>query len=429
MIFIKSETKVQVLATNEFKGEIAMIRSHFKIYIIAVVIGFMVIVFTVSWQSIAQQTTTILSGRVVDAQENGVEGIEVGFSPVDITNSDGYLSPIGKIYRSNTDEDGNYSINNIPSVPSQLILLHEHTSEYRIEKAEIEGLTFYASKYNSLQKLPIIVERGKHLKDVLVTVHPRMRIRGQIILKDGTPLSNTNVKLNINPARFWDNVRSRFEGTITTDSDGYFSEFVREAATYTVSVEYSKFKSVSEPIPLKDGEQYSNLVLRLNESIPSDNSDKSDISDTESQMNSSERWRALQAVWTVNPTNGHAYRTIRCESWREARNIAEAHNAYLTTINDDDEQHWVESLYSKKSFYWIGLRHTSKGADWHNQGTVPYTNWADQKSDGMPTGEAEVYVAMDAATKKWVHINSNSPFRYLIRNAIIEKDAHPINPE
>lgn len=389
----------------------------------------MVIVFTVSWQSIAQQTTTILSGRVVDAQENGVEGIEVGFSPVDITNRDGYLSPIGKIYRSKTDEDGNYSITNIPSVPSQLILLPEHTSVYRIEKAEVEELTFYASKYNSLDKLPIIVERGKHLKDVLVTVHPRMRIRGQIILKDGTPLSNMNIKLNINPARFWDNVSSRFEGTTTTDSDGYFSEFVREAANYTVSVEYNKFKGVSEPIPLKAGEHYDNLILKLDESIPPDNSGKPDISKSASQQRSVDRWRALQSVWAVNPENGHAYKTIRCESWREARNIAEAHNAYLTTINDQAEQAWLESLYSQMEFHWIGLRHTSKGADWHNQDAVTYTNWADQNSDGMPTGEAEVYVAMDAATKKWVRINSNSPFRYLIRNAIIEKDAHPINPE
>ncbi|MDE0087745.1 MAG: hypothetical protein OXU23_18630, partial [Candidatus Poribacteria bacterium] len=118
-----------------------------------------------------------------------------------------------------------------------------------------------------------------------------MKIRAQIVFDDGIPLVNALVKLNIQPRMFWDS-SARFDGSVKTDSDGYLAEYVREAATYTVSAEYYNYSTISEPIPLKNGEQSDKLILKLIEKTPSD---KSNVSETNSRLSSHERWKARQA--------------------------------------------------------------------------------------------------------------------------------------
>ncbi len=402
-----------------------MLNLYFRKYLHIVFIGIIPCVVLVSCNSVAQRNSvaqqefTIFSGRVLESQGDPAAGIEIGFRPVEFAERDMLPRPIDNIlFKTKTEADGHFSISNIPSVPMELMLLPKDDSDYKINTIEIEGLTIYATEYSSLREIPFVIEQGEHLKDVEVTVVPRMKIRAQIVFDDGIPVVNARINLNIQPRRFWDS-SARYDGSVMTDSDGYLTEFVREAATYTVSAKYNNLSAVSEPIPLKEGEQYNKLVLKLSERTPSD---KPNIPETNLR---NARWKARQAIWAVNPTNGHAYKTISCKSWYEAVAIARAENAYLVTINDETEQKWIESLFSQKDFYWIGLRLSEKGEQWHNQEQVTYTNWSTQKSREIPTDKGEVYVAMDAATKKWIGINAKSPFRYLIRKAVIEKDVIP----
>ncbi|MDE0314445.1 MAG: carboxypeptidase regulatory-like domain-containing protein [Candidatus Poribacteria bacterium] len=403
--------------------------SNFRRYILIIFIGMVISTLIISCGNInnniiiedKKQPQTTISGRVMDVQGKPVAGVEIGIRAVELAERDSFPRPSATLSGAVTNANGHFSFTNIPSGTTELLLLPERRSDFEIKTVQIEGLTIYATKYNSLRQMPFVVESGEHLKDVEVTVLPRMKIRAQIVFDDGIPLVNALVKLNIQPRMFWDS-SARFDGSVKTDSDGYLAEYVREAATYTVSAEYYNYSTISEPILLKDGEQSDTLILKLIEKTPTD---KSNISETNSRLSSHERWKARQAIWAVNPTNGHAYKTISCKSWYEAVGIAKAENAYLVTINDETEQKWIESLFSQKDYYWIGLRLSEKREQWHNQEPVTYTNWGNQKSREIPTDKGEVYIAMDAATKKWIGIDARSPFRYLVKKAILEKNITP----
>ena len=45
--------------------------------------------------------------------------------------------------------------------------------------------------------IPFQIESGLNLKDIIIEVTPRMCIRGQILLSNGTPLTNAQGKLNL----------------------------------------------------------------------------------------------------------------------------------------------------------------------------------------------------------------------------------------
>ena len=70
-------------------------------------------------------------------------------------------------------------------------------------------MTFYPSdeKHPPFGGITFAIEPGVHLENVEVTVKPRMRIRGQIVFADGTPLANAEIGTNMR--------RRDFDGTGT----------------------------------------------------------------------------------------------------------------------------------------------------------------------------------------------------------------------
>ena len=68
---------------------------------------------------------------------------------------------------------------------------------------------------------------------------------------------------------------------------------------------------------------------------------------------------AFETVWIVNPTNGHAYKRIPCESREDAVAQATEEKAHLVTINDAAEQAWLTAVFGHE-FYWIGLSDREK---------------------------------------------------------------------
>ncbi len=407
--------------------------SHFSISYVAILTGIVTLTLLFSWNSIAQEDKSSLSGRVVDTDGNPVASLSLAVKPVEISmgQEKGALAPLASWPRGVTDADGRFSITNIDPVSSRLVMFPEHGSRFEIVSVQIGDLTFRyyeVSGYgfpNWLGQLTFAIEPGTSLEDVVVKVEPpAMRIRGRVLLKDRTPLADAEIDLTIRDRR------RRYEGFFPfrrvtggssgtsrshtwTDAQGYFVTYnVRGAEEYSVVVRYEGVSAESRWVHLEKGERYDKFVLRLNDL-------------DEHRENRSKREKARQAVWMINPENDHAYKKIICDSWEDAKVKAEAEGAYLVAINDATEQKWLESLYPEKVFFWIGLRVPQKGTPWQWDSGEPltYANWgAAGRPDSTTDGVGGIPIALIFASKKWMAIDTNSRLLPVVKHAILEKE-------
>lgn len=140
--------------------------------------------------------------------------------------------------------------------------------DYEVLSIRKQGITIYPRSDSDPIKFGI--HSGKHSKDVIVTVKQRMRIRGQLLLEDGSPVANT--RFNLRESRYTEDGKGfgSSGGKPITDSDGYFIYYPKEmhdARHYVFGLRYKGMVAESEPILLKPGERFEELTLQL-ESIP-----------------------------------------------------------------------------------------------------------------------------------------------------------------
>ena len=376
---------------------------------------------------IVQKGLVSLSGNVVDTNGKAVHGLELTIKPVEIDKRGNMVArtPISSWKQVVTDKQGGFSFKNIDPVATQLTMLPEAGSDYEIISLKIGDLTFYAAgpqQYLPTQfgKLTFAIEPGVPLNNTIVTVKPPpRRIRGRILLKDGTPLANTEIDLTVRQRTretflfiFSDSESSSNMSTLAkTDSQGYFVTYLSQAIyeEYLVSVMFNGASASSKWFRLKDGKWKDDLVFRLR------------LKDTEKiPKKMKKRLKAQQAIWSINPNNGHAYKKIQCDSWEDAKAKAESEKAYLVAINDEAEQKWLEARFAEYLFYWIGLRSKQDGTfqQWINGEKLTYTNWL---STEVSTGP-NTPIALDFFSKRWMVLDSNSQFLFAIKYAIIEKE-------
>ncbi len=382
------------------------------------------LIFFISSQTIAQNNTTTLSGRVVNEHGEPVPDIHLAIKPVkfkldiDLKQRTHFL-----IWpRVVTGKNGEFFFTNIDPVSSQFVIFPEHGSDLEIHSIEIGSLTFYSIAFRQMMptwfgKLTFAVEQGEYLENVIVHVkEPRMRIRGRVLYEDGTPLINEEISIKINSEsvkRFIGGESRRGGGmgrNFETDNEGYFVVYYgNRAATYYVQITYQDFAAESEPIILEEGERYDDLVFKLK---------------------NTPRTIKRDSVWIVNPTTGHAYKKIQCANLQDAKDQAARENAYLVAINDEAEQKWLEGLFKHKAFFWIGLSVPNNDAQWQWDSGQPltYTNWRKGQQPKIKTeNEGATNIAMDFYAKKWVAMERNSPFRSAVKMAIIEKEKKNIH--
>ena len=406
-----------------------MCLSRFSIPCIAIVA--LTLLFSV--EAIAEDSKSTLSGRVIDTDGNPVASLGLAVKPVEINMGQemGPLTPLESWQRAITDEAGRFSIANIDPVSSRLVMFPEHGSRFEIVSIQIGDLTFRYYEVsgsgfpNWLGQLTFAIEPGTSLEDVVVKVAPpAMRIRGRVLLKDRTPLANAEIDLTIRRRQ------RRYEGFFPfrrvtgesggssrshtwTDAQGYFVTYdVRGDSEYSVVVRYEGAAAESKWVHIEQGERYDKFVLRLN-----------DLG--KQRENRSEREKARQTVWMINPENDHAYKKIQCDSWEDAKARAATENAYLVAINDAAEQKWLEALYPEKAFCWIGLRVPEEGAAWQWDSGEPltYMNWgAAGRPDGTTNDEREIPIALIFASKRWMAIDANSRLLSVVKHAILEKE-------
>ena len=217
--------------------------------------------------TIAQDATCTLSGRVVDVEGNPFGNIPIAIQSFVIV--DGWLESahllkdfMPEAYTppliSHTDAAGRFSVTGIKSGPIQFVaqptylpadepLSSDLVPDADVLSVEIGAITFYPPyhKHPPFGGITFAVEPGIHLENVEVTVKPRMRIRGQIVFADGTPLANAEIRTSTKQRDLDGKGSGSSSGGSRTDDAGYFVEYVDESGFYTVTIGFQRFSVTS----------------------------------------------------------------------------------------------------------------------------------------------------------------------------------------
>ena len=419
--------------------------------------------------SIAQEEETgNFSGRVVDVEGNPVAELPVMVGPAMVIGpgirSAFFPMMYPDVRRALTDADGRFSITDIaPGISYFSALPHDintrfpsdleartakatekkdiaalHASgimemdqddfepDFEVLSLNIQGIIFYPR--NDYSCIAFSVEPGAHIKNVQVTVQPRMRIRGRVLFKDGTPLRNARLRLGFNYTREDGQGHGSSGGKPRTDADGYFLFYFDEkddTANYTFSVEYQEVEATAGPVLLKPGDRLDGLTFTFDsEPIAPKPPDKMPFNPSATPPAPKPiSIPTFETVWIVNPANGHAYKRIPCESRDAAVAQATAEKARLVTINDAAEQAWLTAVFGHE-FYWIGLSDAEKEGQWQwdNGEPVTYENWLpdDFFSESADAGERD-YAVTTFTDGKWYAVSPNSILLRMTAMAILEK--------
>ena len=377
-----------------------------------------------------QGGASTLSGRVVDIEGNPVSDLTLGIQPIDIIDGEMWQIPT-PMQQSRTNSTGSFRIGSIVPGHAKLVVVPKSGTfepDTEIRSIDIGGLSFLPigmpnfqvsheqrlrfvttfevepKKVSAVGGIPLYIRSGADIKDLTVTVRPRMRIRCRVLLANETPLANASVKFDLSFRSLDDVMSGTFSRSPTyTDSDGYFVMYVNLPAFCTGAVEYQGDVATSETFKITEGQRRHDLVFRLSEaSVPP--------VPTMPMPNPME-------AWVMNPTNGHAYKKIRCKRWEDARATAIAEGAHLVSINDEMEQKWLVETFGEEPFL-IGLTRLTNQNEWQwtSNEPVTYTNWALQESATDP----DALVFVDMINGKW-HIGTPESLQR-IGIALLEKE-------
>ena len=400
-------------------------------------VGIWALLLAAPLASNAEEDASTLSGRVVNMEGHPVSDLTLGIQLIDIIEGEMWQIPT-PMQQSRTNSIGSFRIGGIVPGHAKLVVVPKSGTfepDTEIRSINIGGLSFLLidkpnfqvsheqrirflstfevepKKVSAVGGIPLYIKSGVDIKDIKVTVRPRMRIRCRVLLADGTPLTDATVKLHLNYRSLDDVMSGNFSRSPTyTDSDGYFVMYVNLPAFCTVSVEYQGDTATAETFKIAEEQRRHDLVFRLSEaSVPP--------VPTMPMPNPME-------AWVVNPVNGHTYKKIQCKSWEDARATAVAEGAHLVSINDETEQEWLVETFGQEPFL-IGLTHLVNQTEWQwtSGEPVTYTNWALQELAMAP----DALVFVDMINGKW-HIGTPESLQR-IGIALLEKaDDHPVKP-
>jgi len=342
-------------------------------------------------------------------------------------------------------------------IPQELMQFDRLEPDMEILSIQVGKVTFFSKSERHvpafMKGLTFALKPGVTLENLKITVKSRQRIRGRIVYADGTPLVNANGRLR---TRQRDETNPNSGGSSNTDfftdADGYFTEYRDEPGFYTLSAEYNGLSGGAGPFLLKEGVAPENLVITLDGNPPDVERPTDEKVGVDGQIERGkipagagnivveevevpprvvaravvppQAPKPPKSVWVINPANGHAYKKIQCQDWHDARQQAVEEDAHLVSINDEDEQHWLQVIFRSHST-WIGLTDVEKEGTWQWDSGEPvtYTNWATQPifPDGRPEAEKD-YVVITFRDGEWQSIGPESHFWRMTREAIIEKD-------
>lgn len=132
--------------------------------------------------------------------------------------------------------------------------------------------------------------------------------------------------------------------------------------------------------------------------------------------------------FNYNPANGHYYTLTTSVSWEEAEKQANDWGGHLVTINNLEEEQWLQAMFSALDQYWIGLndRDVEGTFEWISGAPVNYTNWLPNEPNndgGLEDVVVMNYVAWENGDKRWNDVQSGQDPRKGI--AEVEGDTFP----
>ncbi|MYA70038.1 hypothetical protein F4141_00115 [Candidatus Poribacteria bacterium] len=454
--------------------------TEFKKFLFALQTVIVVLLTGFALPCIAEKEAAIFSGGVVDTDGNPVAGLPVFIAPAEIEGEwiDTLFFPdeYSEMRRADTDADGQFSITNIPQgsvyfgilpynidkrlpndfeeivdnwvsrdwrkitqadidafVAKGFGMRHsDFEPDVEILSLRVQGTTFYSR--TDFDPMVFGVEPGADIKNAQITVQSRMRIRARVVFTNGTPLTNAHVRFRYSA----DNVDGRGHrqsgGNIRTDTAGYFVYYLDEkddTARYTFSIEYQELSAEAAPVELEPGARLDGLTFTFDsEPIPpkaASQKAETDEPDPPSTPDASPK-SISHEPWIVNPTNGHAYKRVSCESREDAVAQAAKEKAYLVAINDAKEQAWLTAVFGQEC-HWIGLSNVEEAWQWNNGEPVIYENWLpdDFFSESIDAIERE-HAIMTFTDGKWYAVGPKSILLRMTAMAILEKSDVLDNP-
>ena len=278
-------------------------------------------------------------------------------------------------------------------------------------------------------------------------MQPRMRIRGRVLFKDGTPLRNARLRLRYNYIREDKQGHGSSGGSPRTDANGYFLFYFDEkddTGHYTFSVVHQGLRATAGPVLLSPGDRLDGLTLTFDSEpiaaepppdkpvfIPPTTLPPTKPTPTTPLPTKPMPIEAFESVWIVNPANGHAYKRVPCESRDDAVAQATEEKAHLVTINDAEEQTWLSAVFDM-NFYWIGLSDVAREGqwEWDNGEPVTYENWLPdgffaESSDAKESADERDYVVTTFADGKWYAVSLHGVLLRMTAMAILEKPDIP----
>ena len=361
--------------------------------------------------------------------------------------------------QSETDSEGRFTFTGIATGIGQLMVLpmekdpaipHPVPQNVKplpeIQTVKFGKVTFHPHEFSFFPPIGAVtfaIKPGSDIKAVEVVIQnqPKPKIQGRLIFKNGEPLADTTVKINIGRLSSDWGVGSAYSLSLHTDADGNFVSAVSGRGTYALSVNHRGLSAMSAPFTVEADKPHEKVVLTLN-------GDLTDLSDSPAENPEERRYGLpdVPGVWIVNPENGHAYKWIACDDWGDAQAKAADAEAHLVTITSEAEQIWLEGVFGPGP-YWIGLTDVLKEGEWiwETGEPVTYTNWGEKEEDILDEPPAlfkafgakgdrqrrraneEDYVIMSTRwgeeIGKWHPTDSKTAHRRgRIRMAILEKD-------
>ena len=220
--------------------------------------------------------TATFAGHVVDTSGKPVAQLSLFMQY--IPSNDEELRPESDaILKTETDENGHFSITGISPGQLQLVLvpydeLYRYDgTKYKLLAIRIGEVVYYpdeSSPYAPNYLASFSIVPGAQIENVEVTVETRMLIQGKIVFKDGTPLVNWPIYLRTKYKGF-EGGSAGYSSPTYTDAGGFFTRYVSAPGLYTVIVKYQELTATSKQFTLNKGEHRENLVLMFDsEPVP-----------------------------------------------------------------------------------------------------------------------------------------------------------------
>ena len=295
--------------------------------------------------------------------------------------------------KSKTDSEGQFTFTDIATEMVQLMVLPMESDTAppipqspkpapEIQAIKFGEVTFHPHEFSFFPPIGAVtfaIKPGSDIKNVEVVIdtRPKLRIQGRLVFKNGKPLADTTVEINIGHLDLDGTDGSAFKRSLHTDADGNFVSAIYVPGPYALSVDHRGLSAISAPFPVEVRKPHEPVVLTLSGT-------PANLSESPSGSSEEQRYGMpdVPGTWIVNPTNRHAYKWIACDSWEDARVQAAAEDAHLVTITSEAEQIWLEAVFGDGP-YWIGLTDLRKEGEWswETGELVTYTNWGEVEED------------------------------------------------